>query len=135
MLRLPDISPDNVLAFQNRRNNIMVKVQSAKSADGNTVTEETHIIKVNNDMVGLTATGLEAGFLNETANLKNSSVLLDLNEVGKIDSSGIALCIGLKKECIKKGLKLIIEADSEISKLFKMLKIIENVTISKAGAL
>jgi ABC-type transporter Mla MlaB component len=114
---------------------MMTKVQSVKSAGDNTVTEETHIIKVNNDMIGLTATGLEAGFLNDMASLKSSSILLDLNGVGKIDSSGVALCIGLKKECIKKGLKLIIEADSEISKLFKMLKIIENVNISKAGTL
>ncbi|HAJ79192.1 MAG TPA: hypothetical protein DCO75_05425 [Fibrobacteres bacterium] len=112
----------------------MVKVQSVKSAGDNTVTEETHIIKVNNDMVGLTATGLEAGFLNELANLKSSSVLLDLNGVGKIDSSGIALCIGLKKECMKKGLKFSLEANSDIGKIFKILKLAEP-DAGKAGAL
>jgi ABC-type transporter Mla MlaB component len=40
-----------------------------------------------------------------------------------IDSRGMAVCIGLKKECDKKNVPLTIELTPDLHKVFKILKL------------
>jgi anti-anti-sigma factor len=50
-------------------------------------------------------------------------VILDLSVTTAIDSQGIALCVGLYKECQKRKLPFTIEASVELLRFFKMLKL------------
>jgi anti-anti-sigma regulatory factor len=50
-------------------------------------------------------------------------VTLDLKTVERIDSSGIALCIGFVKECALLKKPCVIEASEELHKLFNVMKL------------
>ena len=52
-----------------------------------------------------------------------SSVILDLTRVNRIDSRGIALCISLYKECTLKNADFIIEAGSNVMSVFRLIKL------------
>jgi anti-anti-sigma regulatory factor len=49
--------------------------------------------------------------------------VLDLSGTTMIDSRGMAVCIGLKKECDKKNVPLTIELTPDLHKVFKILKL------------
>jgi anti-anti-sigma factor len=98
------------------------------------VSNEAYRIKVDGDLTMEYIKELEASFIEHIDKVKGGEVVLDLKNAGRIDSQGIALCIGMKKECASKKIDITIDTNSEINKLFKMLKIIPNNTV-EAGTL
>jgi anti-anti-sigma factor len=80
-------------------------------------------IIVERDMTGAFVSDLETRFSESIIGADGSPVVLDMKDVKRIDSRGIALCIGLKKECDTKGSALTIETNSEIHKMFKIFKL------------
>jgi anti-anti-sigma factor len=65
---------------------------------------------------------LEKRFQAEIEKAK-TPVVLDLVRVSLIDSSGIALCVGLLKECQKKNLPLTVEVNPDLDSFFRLLKL------------
>jgi|GEM_PF-2486273 len=80
-------------------------------------------IVVNADLAGPYAEELESKLCVALAAPVQGPLILDLKKVGSIDSNGIALCIGLAKECAAKKIACVIEAPGELFKLFSMMKL------------
>jgi anti-anti-sigma factor len=80
-------------------------------------------IVVERNMTGAFVKDLEKRFLDTMQSVHGSAVVLDLTDIGVIDSQGLALCVGLKKECDRKSAPFSIEASPEIHKLFKLCKL------------
>ena len=78
-------------------------------------------IAVEKNVIGEYAVELEKHFRSEVDRAKGA-VVLDLTAATIIDSRGVALCVGLLRECQKKDLTLTIEASPELCRFFKMLK-------------
>ncbi|MBK8189455.1 MAG: STAS domain-containing protein [Vampirovibrionales bacterium] len=51
----------------------------------------------------------------------SGEVLLDLTQIDQMDSMGLKLLVGLYKTCVKKGLKLRVEASS--SKILRLTRL------------
>ncbi|MCX7726303.1 MAG: STAS domain-containing protein [Chitinispirillaceae bacterium] len=82
----------------------------------------TTTIKVSKNIVGEYASELEKK-LSEKIKEATESFVLDLGNISVIDSRGIALCIGLLKECEKKNISLLIELSPDLFKFFKIFKL------------
>jgi anti-anti-sigma factor len=50
-------------------------------------------------------------------------VVLDLTRTTLIDSRGIALCVGLLKECERKGVAFSIDVNQALARFFRLLKL------------
>ena len=79
-------------------------------------------ITVERNIVGEFCLELEKRFQAEmkTADIP---VVLDLSRVKLIDSRGIALCVGLLKECQKKNLPLTVAVSPDLDSFFRLLKL------------
>lgn len=84
--------------------------------------ETSFTVKVEKNVIGEYAAELEKNLLDEIKNVTDKFVL-DLSNATVIDSRGIALCIGLLKECEKKKISLLFELSPELSKFFKIFKL------------
>ncbi len=89
-------------------------------------------ITVGKNIVGGFASVLEESFKRELENA-TVPVILDLSAITTIDSGGIALCIGLFRECEKKNISLTIEAGPELCRFLRMISIERIITISEKG--
>lgn len=85
-------------------------------------TQDTLRITVERNLVREFCLELEKSFHAEIEKAK-TPVVLDLIRVSLIDSSGIALCVGLLKECQKKNLPLTIEVNPDLDSFFRLLKL------------
>ena len=95
--------------------------RQSKSAE-NTTDRGIHRIVVEKNMIGEHSLELEKQFQSEITRI-TSPVTLDLTRTSLIDSRGIALCVGLLKECEKKGMPLTVEVNSGLARFFKLLKL------------
>lgn len=68
-------------------------------------------------------------------NIEHASqgVVFDLTKITTIDSGGLALCIGLLKECQRRNLSLSFEVSAEIRKLFMFMKFDKILTLTDAN--
>jgi anti-anti-sigma factor len=96
---------------------------ASETVKNTTPLEESQRIVVEKNMTGAFVSDLEKRFLEAMKAVQGSLVVLDLTDVSVIDSRGVSLCIGLKKECDKKGSPFTIETNPEIHKMFKMCKL------------
>ena len=60
-------------------------------------------------------------------------VVLDLTRVSFIDSRGVALCVGLFKECQQKKLAFSVEVSPELARFFNLLKLDRVFPITEKG--
>jgi CheY-like chemotaxis protein/anti-anti-sigma regulatory factor len=90
-------------------------------------------IVVERNMTGPFVDELEKRFLETMGTVQNELVVLDLKDVRVIDSRGVALCIGLQKECNSKGSPFSIEASPEIHKTFKIFKLTRFIDMREVG--
>jgi ABC-type transporter Mla MlaB component len=91
-------------------------------------------ITVETDMVGEVVFDLEKRFIDEMKNIKGQPVVLDLGAGKLIDSPGVALCVGLFKECKAKGSAFSIEAGPDLFRFFKLFKLTKVIDIrERAG--
>ena len=91
-------------------------------ASAGTRREDEHRLVVEKNIMGEFSIELEKRFSEELAEI-NCPVILDLSATTMIDSRGVALCVGLFKECQRKKLPFSIEVNSELSRFFKLLKL------------
>lgn len=85
-------------------------------------TDRNNRLKVSKNIVGEYAAELEKKLSEKIKDIKESFVL-DLSGITVIDSRGIALCIGLLKECENRKISLLIELSPELFKFFKLFKL------------
>jgi anti-anti-sigma factor len=96
---------------------------SSENTNSGPTEENMNRIVVERNLTGPFVTDVEQRLLEAIPTIGKSPVVLDLAGINVIDSRGIALCIGLKKECDKKGAPFTIEASPDIHKTFKILKL------------
>jgi len=80
-------------------------------------------LTVQGPMAGTSLSGLEERFTAELGDTQAKSIVLDITGVGRVDSRGIALCIGVFKECSGAGRSFRIEASGDVFRMFKILKL------------
>jgi anti-anti-sigma factor len=83
---------------------------------------DIHRIIVEKNLVGEHSFEHEKKFQSELGRTA-LPVVLDLTRTASIDSRGIALCVGLLKECEKKGVTLTLEVNPTLARFFRLLKL------------
>jgi anti-anti-sigma factor len=83
---------------------------------------DIHRIVVEKNMVGEHSFELEKKFQSELSRT-TLPVVLDLTRTTLVDSRGIALCVGLLKECEKKGVAFSIDVNPALARFFRLLKL------------
>ncbi len=81
-----------------------------------------HRIIVKKNIIGDYALDLEKRFVDEIKDVQ-VPVVLDLTGATVVNSRGVALCVGLFKECQRKNITFSIETSKELSRFFKLLKL------------
>jgi anti-anti-sigma regulatory factor len=89
-------------------------------------------IVVERDMAGPNIAELEQQFKAAVAEARGP-LILDLTAATIIDSRGIALCVGLFKECKNRNLPFSIEAGPTLLRFFRMLKLDRHMQCSEKG--
>jgi anti-anti-sigma factor len=96
---------------------------SPEIEDGRRTEESVKRIPVERNMTGAFVLDFEKRLIETMQSVQKSPVVLDLSGTTMIDSRGMAVCIGLKKECDKKNVPLTIELTPDLHKVFKILKL------------
>ena len=94
---------------------------------------EVHRFIVEKNIMGDYSVELEKRFIAELAPV-NCPVILDLTSTTIIDSRGVALCVGLYKECRRKNISFSIEASPELFRFFKLLKLDRILNFKEKGS-
>ena len=76
---------------------------------------------------------LEESFLSALGRSNAPTVVLDLTRVSSLDSRGIAVCIGVLRECQKAGRSFSIEANATIFHMMTMLNLQKAMTIREVA--
>ena len=95
--------------------------------------DDVQRIVVERNMTGAFVNELEKRFLEKIKTMHSTPVVLDLTDVSVIDSRGVALCIGLKKECDGKGARFSIDTNPELHKMFKMFKLTQVIDMKEVN--
>jgi anti-anti-sigma factor len=90
-------------------------------------------IVVERNMTGVFVNELEKRFLEKIKTVHSAPIVLDLTDVSVIDSRGVALCIGLKKECDGKGARFSIDTNPELFKMFKLFKLTQVIDMKEVN--
>lgn len=80
-------------------------------------------LKINGDLSGHRVKQLEDDFFEALSAIAYKKVVLDISEAHNMDSPGLALCVGLFKECQKKKFDFEIIANQDICKIFKLVNL------------
>jgi len=83
---------------------------------------DIHRIIVEKNFVGEHSLELEKKFQSELSRT-TLPVLLDLTRTTLIDSRGIALCVGLLRECENKGVAFTIDVNPALARYLRLLKL------------
>lgn len=89
---------------------------------------------VDRDMTGAYVDELQSRFEAEISNAGKRSVILDLSAVRQIDSRGLALCIGLFKECKARGNGFSLLANPDLFRFFRLMKLTKVIDIREGAA-
>jgi anti-anti-sigma factor len=95
--------------------------------------KRVHRFIVKKNIMGEYSAELEKQFTEELSKI-NCPVILDLTTTTIIDSRGIALCVGLYKECRRKEISFSIEASPELCRFFKLLKLDRILQFTEKGS-
>jgi ABC-type transporter Mla MlaB component len=93
-----------------------------------------HRIAPDRDIVGPYVNDLAARFAEEISSPDKQPVALDLSAVKQMDSRGIALCIGLFKECQAKGNVFSILAPPDLCRFFRTVKLTKIIDIREGAS-
>ena len=104
-----------------------------RKASVDTSDTDLHRFVVEKNIIGDYSTELEKRFSGELASVKGP-VVLDLSATSIIDSRGVALCVGLYKECQQKNLQFSIEVSPELSHFFMLLKLDRILQFTEKGS-
>jgi len=104
-----------------------------RKASARTSGNDEHRLVVGKNIIGEYSIELEKRFSEELASVKGP-VVLDLAATTIIDSRGVALCVGLFKECQRKNLPFSIEAGPELTRFFKLLKLDRILQFTEKGS-
>jgi anti-anti-sigma factor len=113
----------------------MAKSKKAEEKNTEETTDGIYRITIEKDMTGAILSDIENRLIVEKTRAGVRPVVLDLTQVKQIDSRGLALCIGLFKECAATGEKFSIEMGVELYKVFKILKLTKIMDIREVAAL
>lgn len=89
-------------------------------------------ITVDRNIMGEYCVELEKRFADEMKKV-NGAVLLDLSRVTLMDSRGIALCVGLFKECRNRNFAFSMEVSPQLDRFFRLLKLDKVLNFKEAG--
>ncbi len=90
-------------------------------------------LTVKKNIIGEYSTELENQFRTELSTV-NCPVVLDLSTITIVDSRGVALCVGLYKECQQKNLQISIDVSPELAQFFKLLKLDRILQFNEKGS-
>ena len=116
--------PREAFCSRKRRRRLYHKESSmgTRKASAQKAGEDERRLVVEKNIIGRYSVELEKRFSEELASV-NCPVILDLSATTIIDSQGVALCVGLFKECQRKNLAFSIEVGPELARFFKLLKL------------
>lgn len=80
-------------------------------------------LAINGDLASFRVKKLEDDFSNAISSDNIRKVVLDLTSAQNIDSPGLALCVGLYKECQNRNLEFEIYTNADIWNLFKLVNL------------
>lgn len=80
-------------------------------------------LDIQGDISGQRVNSLENEITETMTSGKYKKVLLNLSGSHNMDSNGIALCVGIFKECKMKNIELEIIASNDIMKLFRIINL------------
>lgn len=87
--------------------------------------DDSHICKLetNGDLSGHRVRRLEEEFAEAITAMTFKKVQLDISSAHNIDSPGIALCVGLYKECKIKKMEFEIIVNDELRRIFSLVNL------------
>lgn len=88
-------------------------------------------LKINGDLSGHRVKQLEDEFFEALSAIAYKKVVLDISEAHNMDSPGLALCVGLFKECQKKNFDFEIIVNSDICNIFKLVNLYKILPIKE----
>jgi len=94
-------------------------VNNSSRVDGSSVCQ----FEINGDFSGDRVKKIEDEFLEVLSAIAYKKVVLDISAVNNFDSPGLALCIGLYKECQNKKMDFEIIANQDSCNLFKLVNL------------
>lgn len=107
---------------------------SIKTTDKKTADRKTKKIKISGSLVGNRVNVLESELLEKLKSIKpEKEIIFDLTKVDYIDSRGISLCIGMYKECLKKGFDFSIESSSNVYRILNQINLTRVFPIKEAS--
>jgi anti-anti-sigma factor len=80
-------------------------------------------LEINGDLAGQRVKKLEEEFAESLSAMTFKRVILNITTAQNIDSPGLALCVGLFKECQNKKIEFEIFANQDICKIFKLVNL------------
>jgi anti-anti-sigma factor len=111
-------------------NSSSIKTTGAKK----TADTKTKKIKISGSLVGNRVNVLESDLLEKLKSIKpEKEIIFDLTKVDYIDSRGISLCIGMYKECLKKGFEFSIESSSNVYRILNQINLTRVFPIKEAS--
>ena len=93
---------------------------------------DIHRIIVEKDIVGERSLELEKRFQSELSRT-TLPVVLDLTRTTLIDSRGIALCVGLLRECENRGVGFAIDVNPALARYLRLLKLDRVFQLNERG--
>jgi anti-anti-sigma factor len=94
-------------------------VNSAKNYDESSICK----LEIEGDLSGHRVKKLEDEFAEALSSMTYKKVVLNISTAHNIDSPGLALCVGLYKECLKKKIDFLIIANQDICKIIKLVNL------------
>jgi anti-anti-sigma factor len=94
-------------------------VNSAKKQDESSVCK----LEIDGDLSGHRVKKLEDDFAEALSSITYKKVILNISTAHNIDSPGLALCVGLYKECLNKKIELEILANQDICQIIKLVNL------------
>lgn len=94
-------------------------VNSAKNYDESSICK----LEIDGDLSGHHVRKLEDDFSEALSSITYQKVILNISTAHNIDSPGLALCVGLYKECLNKKMEFEIIANQDICKIIKLVNL------------
>lgn len=94
-------------------------VNSAKDYNESSICK----LEIEGDLSGHRVKKLEEDFAEALSAITYKKVILNISTAHNIDSPGLALCVGLYKECLKKKMEFEIIANHDICKIIKLVNL------------
>jgi anti-anti-sigma factor len=80
-------------------------------------------LEIDGDLSGHRVRKLETEFAEALSSITYKKVILNISTAHNIDSPGLALCVGLYKECLNKKMEFEIVANQDVYKIIRLVNL------------